>query len=591
MSRRHSKLKKTRKQVGKATTQVSQWLTYPIRLMFLPFRAVNLLHNRGVSTSRKRSRSQKLLAACLLPFQMLLSAMWFPIKAIQKAYKRRQQRNLLYLIPAVAVMLLIGFVSYQVVFKTDRVQARYFAGAQRAIRVGNLELAKSYFRRLIDRHALSDLEALNWSFVLEKLGSVDQSQLVLDRLASSSEPGYPPAHTVQAVKIARQIRAEEVKWEQEQASKLATSMPSEKQVERYVADKEILEQLKFHLDHAEPGRAQVYVPRAIYLVHTNQIKEAFSFIDEVAKDSPSLYLTIATLGKNRGFDEDIRTSLEKARLQLKSAVQDTPLDTNTRYLLAQTLIKLERFDEAERALITGLNLQPSNELRRALAQVNLEKHEAEETKYELGPIIKKFSLLKRAISIDPTYLRSYSRMFYSMRNPPVPSEASSEPDLVEKALVRMTTSNAPNSLDHCYLAYIHWKRDDIANMDWHLEQAWGIDEDFGAIAHLIGLHFASVDDDIDWGLKLVEMSVAKSPNLCDPHLSLAKIQLKLGNHEATIAELECALKCKTESEDLIHIFLSNVLSSIGRFDQAAEHRRKADSIRIKRLNLGAESKN
>ncbi|MEM9941763.1 MAG: hypothetical protein AAF939_09245, partial [Planctomycetota bacterium] len=132
--------------LSNALQQVGNWILAPIKLLFLPFRAAELFHERGLnlessSRRKKRKRQHAILNFLGLPIRILL----IPLSLYRLAQRRRKLKELLYFVPAVAFAIFFGFVWYQNAFRFAGMHNKYLARTRQAVDENKLHLAKMYF--------------------------------------------------------------------------------------------------------------------------------------------------------------------------------------------------------------------------------------------------------------------------------------------------------------------------------------------------------------------------------------------------------------------------------------------------------------
>ena len=437
-----------RRLVRKRLSAVGQCMLMPVQLLFWPLELVNLFHRTGVQHRSKRRRnsrsSWKRFQRKLVEIPLLMTAA--PIRFLTRPFRRRRARYLSYFLPAIGVVGLVAFVVYQTVFLTERVQNRYFAGARRAMRSGNMELAESYFRRLRDRQQLSDMEALQWAFVMKETGDLEQYQNALDRLAPPNAEGFGPAHAAQALELASRLQAaEQACLDPRGTRKFLTVGTGHRNGFR--AHPTQLKQLAFHLDHADDLDHRVKVARAIYLIHSGNVREAVAYLADVAQQAPELYLTIAQLGQSRGVDEEIREALHNATSVFQRRLRDCPMDQPARLMLAATYVQLGQLDDAEATIERGLELLATHELRQAMAELHVKQFDVAPVSPQTNALAERLIRLKSAIAIAPGFQPAYQRMVLLLREfggPAPQQQVESMP--LKRVLESMVTSGQPVKL-------------------------------------------------------------------------------------------------------------------------------------------------
>ena len=148
-------------------------LTAPIKLLFLPTNLVELFYFRGRKTGRRRG-IKTIRQRIEYGFKEVLR---LPYRLISTGFKRRNLKDLVFFLPALIAFALVCFIGFQLSVDSQQIRDRYNHGARRALLSGNLDLASTYFRRILDRSSLSaDRSRLQWVTVLRAAG--DMSKLI-----------------------------------------------------------------------------------------------------------------------------------------------------------------------------------------------------------------------------------------------------------------------------------------------------------------------------------------------------------------------------------------------------------------------------
>ena len=564
--------------------KMGAWLAWPLNILFLPFQITKLFHDRGQDVNKDiRTRKGKSRNKWLNWLSAPVRFLGAPVTLIRLAFRKKTQGMLLYFVPAVLTLMVAAFVWYQVSFRSHRVQERYFLGARRAMSARNIVLAKKYFRRLMDRETLSPEQALQWAFILQETGDEDVAQDLIAKIAPDSEAGYPPAHAARAIELAKAI---ELKFETDQTS------PSQ----------ELLAQLRYHLDNANSQDERIHVAEATYHQHQSDVKKAITEFAKIAEKHPRFFLTIADLAEQNGMPDEANNALQESRLRFQLAIGENANDHLSRVLLANTLVRLERAEEAEKILLAGIgdSVVPEPSLSRALADLygvvaERKVREMIETGEVTTDSIKfQYEMLKNGITRDASYTLPHVRLVdWLMLAAGRQSESYDKKAVHDRPstfriealcdmLAEQITSDSSSALDHATFAYLKHLDDDSEAADWHLNQTFKLDSEFGRFGRLlaIALAYREHNHDVDWALDLGKRSFEKFATDPDAQHAYGMVLLQANHTERAIQLLEDSLEAASFPGE-VHQALSTAYLSIGKPMKAAEHEQEAQAIRIR----------
>ena len=500
--------------------QVGAWsaLTAPIKLLFLPTKLVELFYFRGQKTGRRRgikSLRQRVDYG-------LKETLRLPYRLISKGFKRRHLKDLLFLLPALAAFGLVCFIGFQLSIHNQKIKDRYNNGARQALLRGDLDLANTYFRRMLDRSALSAPQSLQWVTVLRAAGEYDQADQLLKRLAPEAGHGYPAAHAKRAIELAGAVDGRRTFGDRKFSAAVDLDIawvqsPNSSEIDHAI------QQLRTHLRSANEDDPRIHLAWAKYWLCQRDVEAACQRI-ELANESHELSLETVHLIERRLDAEHLeqeereqlmaakRRTLSAAREQFEQKLKLDPLDHRARIQLAAILVREENLPQAKECLRKGIMLQADPSLRRGLADVFVLEYQSktlagtepdsqEGQQAEEGLLQDRLrvraSKLSAAIEADPGYLLPYACLAKFLDGQ---SEAGDQASLDEQRILLgeqvlqvfqwRVTSDRPSALDHVGLASLYWQqgRRDLA--DWHLDQAWAIDPDVGKKAHRLATAFA-----------------------------------------------------------------------------------------------------
>ena len=575
------------------------------------FRGRRTGRRRGIHTFRQRVRYR---------FKEVLR---LPYRLISKGFKRRNFKSLVFLLPALVTFGFVCYIGFQLSLHSRRIQDRYNSGARNALLSGDLDLANTYFRRILERSSLSAPQSLQWVAALRAAGEFDQADQLLARLAPDSGNGYPAAHAKRAIELAGDVDGRRTFGDRnvDQAVDLDIAWvqsPSSSEVDQAIR------QLRTHLRSANEEDPRVHLAWAKYWLCQRDIEAACQRI-ELANESHELYLEAAHLIDRRleaeHLEEDEREQLVRAkrrtlraaREQCRSKLQADPLDHHARIQLAATLVREGSLQQAKDCLRNGIMLQADPSLRRGLADVFVLEYQSKalgvgaEAKQRVADgslqstLRARVSKLEAAIEADPSYLLPYVCLA-KLIDGQVDQEAEEDAVGVDQQLSAdqqvfevfqwLITSDRPSALDHLGLASLYWRQGNRDLADWHLDQAWAIDSDVGEKAHRLATAFAFFSEapDLPWARKLVDRALFVCPKsqqgqFSEALLAQGRILLEQGEPELAVEQLNRSLSEAVFPEE-VHEALEVGYAKLGNLTLAYKHSGLARAARTRRLVAG-----
>ena len=516
--------------------------TLPIKLLFYPLRLIGLIQTQDATTENENeelgfsSRLLDVLKRILsLPFALLRE----PIR-IFKSLRQAQLRDLAFALPAISILGLFGFVFVQIFVYGDSIDIRYARGAQVATDRQDFELAKTYYQRILADNNITPRQQYNWALILAQTGEDGRAFSLLKKIAPDDTMGFGPAHKLVAVSIARQMNSAD--------------------------DPSLLNKLKHHLIASRDLSPEIEQVWAAYYVATEQTDRAIVSLRKAAEKNPTFYISISKLYKQNGQNAESRNALEKAEIAFRRTFRSDQLDHNGRVAFANVLALLEKYDEAEKYLLQGRRIQPDQFITRSLADFYAMRYDVARRKQ--ADAQTQMDFLTQAIETDPDYSAVYSRMIQLfMEARESPEQAKKIRNLFEE----IVTGNNPTALAHFALSNILWIEGDRDSAEFHLEQAYLINNNFVVIINNLAWILAhSENPDLERALELAETAVRRAPENPRFRDTLGTVLLKSDEHRKAVSELQLALK-GVPNKNAVHQKLAICYKSLGMNDLALMH--------------------
>lgn len=521
--------------------RLSDIATYPLKFAGTLFnKGIGLFHHQEVGDAGINEEKHWLKKLVTAPFFLL----WFPVNVLKQKLRSKRLSEILVAVPALLMLAIIFVIGYRVVFASEQIQQLYYIGARKAISANNIDLAKKYFERIDETAELSDEMKHDSAIVLSMSGDQQKSGLLLEEIAPFGKKGLPAAHRSQAIRLAKQI----------------VQSP----------DNDLLiEQLNWHLKNAMPS-AQTDRIWARYYVFRNEPAEAVRYLDSAAIEYPQLYFSLAELCEELGRDTERSVALMKAKERFKSMLELDPLDQTSRISLANVLLKIGQADEAQKVMLTGLQIFKTPDWRRAVSVFVMKCSTQDSVTMK-----QRFELTCRALSFDVENRLVYSQ-FVDLCRVSSPSEKSE----LKSMLFNTITGEQSSGLAHVCLAYYYWREKNDSEQQWHLQQAANLDDQFELIVGNMATSFAThATPDFDWAIALANKCIERSPDDSTNYLRRAEIMLFQERYTDAILELKGILKkSDVTQERVVYERLAYAYSELGDLDQARSYSKKAELV-------------
>jgi len=501
--------------------------------------------------SRSRGSHRSLLVSVLMfPIDIVtgLTTLIFtgtesPVLNLGRALRSRSKDAL----KAIPSLVAIGFAVFVVVnaFNSKgKIENRYRKKAQQAVAGEDLQKAKVYLTRLINgSEEPTPNDRFSYAKVLTQAGETARAASILNRLAPLDTIGYGPAHKFMALSMAQAISQSN--------------------------DPEKLKNLRWHLDHTQDRDSQeINQVWAMYYMEVQQPQIAVEHMKRAAELNPSLLLTAGDIHARYGQNSAAKVIYEKAQREYAKSLQNNPLDLGTRVLLAKTHVKLDQPEAAERTLLEGNNLSATKAYKRAVAEFYVLQHDI--SVRDGGNFANEFRFLREAIRFDVDFVGSYERLIRKYRDAASDPESMAE---IRSTLEKLIATGTSTSLGHFALGNIYWIDDEFEQAEWHLQQAYRLDDKLAVVANNLAWLMAHKDDSgLAQAHSLINSVLEKYPE--DPRFrdTLGTILMKQGAFEEALVELETALPA-ISNKKAVHEKLAQIYEKLNKPKMAQLHSR------------------
>ena len=497
--------------------------------------------------------------------RMLLLALLSPFVWIGTLFRqfvnwwsRREMRYLIRGLPSVAVFSLTAYLIIACRFRSDVTLAEtYLSAARHAAK--SPAAAALLLERVVSLRKEDDETLFELASMAQQSGDQARAAVLIQQLAPDKGHGYLPAHMqVGRYYLARQHLSEE----------------------NY-------KQAKLHLQHAytiAPTNAsvnallgQLYFAREVWAEAIKYFKAALDpILTGNAEPPPEVHFVALLLAKAYAFNNETDRAqqlAEQAHAYFAARVAADPDDDiQSRIVLADTCLFLERYEEASRVLGDGLALRPDDRgLRGAIARFNVAWSDAMRLSGS-GSREQQFELLSIALLMDPNYVPIFDRMMTILTD-----EQDATAESARKFLLDNVTAGKSIPLCHLLLGSAAYGNNELETAAYHLERAHAELPNADIVQNNLAWFLAFNDPpDLERALLLIENVLGRSPD--DPRFldTRGQIYTRLERWDDAIADLERALEQSSPSRET-HLALATCYGAKRMSDFADRHRRLSET--------------
>ena len=538
--------------------------TLPIKLLLYPLRLISLIQTQD-AVSETNSEKQGFynrgiwVAKWILTFPFAL--LREPIR-IFKSLRRAKPRDLVFALPAIAVLGLFGFVFVQIFVYANAIDNRYARGAQLATERKDYDLAKTYYQRILADNNISPQQQFDWAMILAQTGEMEKAFGLIQKISPDNSLGFARGHRLIALSIARQIGSAESR-----------------------DDPTFLTKLNHHLIASRDFSPEMSQAWAGFYVATEQKDKAILSLNRAAEKNPALYVAISDLYKQEGQNAESKNTLAKAEIVFRNMLQKDQLDDRNRIAFAKILALLEKYQESEGVLQQGLRIKPNPLIRKSLSDFYAMRYDI--ARSELAPAQVQMDFLMQAIETDPDYSAVYTRMIQLFSEA---AESSEQSKKIRTTFEEIVTGDNPTALAHFALSNIVWiegKRDQAEferkrdRAEFHLEQAYLLNNNFVVIINNLAWILAHNDEpDLERAVTLAKTAVEREPQNPRFRDTLGTVLLKQERHDEAISELQLALQGAPDKNS-VHVKLAICYKALGMNDLALMHSQKINPTNLR----------
>lgn len=465
----------------------------------------------------------------------------------------RNYRHLLFGIPAMLMMLPLGYCAVRLPFHTDAVKIKHYRrAADAAIAAEDFESAELYFRKLRQLGGEHDQMIFRAALLAEEKGDLATAFAEMRRIAPLDEPGHLNAHA----------------W-------IAQALSSKKFA--LESDAETLRVMESHVRHAitlSPDEASFRFWLAELLLGSDRKEEAVRTLESVNPKQLGwrTRALMADLYLRLGHNQEARdTALPVARHFQSQAKDEQRLSVDDYLSWAAALEIAGHVGEAIDVLVAGVDQHPdASALRSTAHQVGLAHfdHVQPRTARELELKLQVLNMLFD-IGVDPTTVLDRAVRLYSLPGAretvahilqQYRKEHGTFPPKTLRLLGDVSLTNGKKSTAVKYYA-----------------AAYKADNQQHAAANNLAVIYSQNDQYLDDALRLANAAITVQPE--NPHYleTRGQIYVKRKQWREAIADLHRALNAMPNNPK-IHASLAQAYEATGQAEAARLHRQQADRL-------------
>jgi Tfp pilus assembly protein PilF len=391
--------------------------------------------------------------------------------------------------------------------------------------------------------------AVEWTYAfgqgLAGIAMPVEADLVFEAIAPDNDIGYPRAHQKRA------------KWWAERF--------------RVSQNSEYLTRLQWHLVQSGQHRdEELYLIAAEYNTLMGRYVDALVQTERAAQLNPIHYFDLADLYRTLGNREGGIRAIQLGKSEFAKRLAADPLNERDRVSLAKALAKQSQYDEAERLLRTGIDLQNTQGLHRALGEIYGIWFDQQQGKPNTR-LESQLGLLEKGLREDGGSAALYDRWLgmYGAAN-----EAQKE---TVRRVVEPLCESGPNpAMANFAMSSMRIMDNDFVEAERLLHRALALKPDLAAaknnLAYLLLTQYPERNAE---ALRLALEAVGTAPSEASFRETLGSAQLRNGDFAGAIVELEKALPA-ARNKKMVHAKLAEAYESLGKTEIAEGHRKEAD---------------
>ena len=462
------------------------------------------------------------------------------------AFTQLHRRESVFAIPVVLLPGFLALVALTQYWTRTGTTTRYAKEMAEAVKDEEWGRTANLGKRLL---RAAGPRAVEWTYAfgqgLAGISMPVEADLVFEAIAPDNDIGYPRAHQKRA------------KWWAERF--------------RVSQNSEYLTRLQWHLVQSGQHRdEELYLIAAEYNTLMGRYVDALVQTERAAQLNPIHYFDLADLYRTLGNRDGGIRAIQLGKSEFAKRLAADPLNERDRVSLAKALAKQSQYDEAERLLRTGIDLQDTQGLHRALGEIYGIWFDQQQGKPNTR-LESQLGLLEKGLREDGGSAALYDRLLgmYGAAN-----EAQKE---TVRRVVEPLCESGPNPAMAIFaMSSMGIMDNDFVEAERLLHRALALKPDLAAaknnLAYLLLTQYPERNAE---ALRLALEAVGTAPSEASFRETLGSAQLRNGDFVGAIVELEKALPA-ARNKKMVHAKLAEAYESLGKTEIAEGHRKEAD---------------
>ncbi len=473
----------------------------------------------------------------------------YPFRAMISAWEERHWRNLVWGLPAVAAVILVGWLNQGTRRGDQTIADRYWQEAR--IAMASEDYGRS--QMLLDRVMRENMAHVDEArFALASIymdtGNVDRAELLFAVLAPDNQRGLPSAHRRRAMFLCESL----------------TSTSAKNDVKR------ALHHLEGSFDKETP---EMLLAWGRYAIAAGDLDQARVYLEKVAPSFPEVWATLGTIYVELGREEQARSSYSSAKTYLGTELKKGPDNRVIREDYASVLMRLGELNEARQVLEAGLENDPTGNWKALLAGLYVNIHDL--MALEGGRSVSElFGPLSKSLEYEPNFVPALGRLM-----------AYASADVAENQNLRSILSGVlaeakEPALAHLALGNVCWMEKDTDAAKFHFERAVTINKKLTVVLNNLAWIVAHDEQspDPERALGLIASALELEPN--NPRFldTRGTILMKQERWKEAVTDLEASMDAIPD-KSAVHGKLATVYEHLNFPEIASQHRQLEQKLR------------
>ena len=492
---------------------------------------------------------RRVARSCAGLLQTLFRVIWFPFQLVAAMRGHRQWRHLLFGIPAVLGLVIIGVVAVRVDLQASVLLQVYDREALLAFQEEDWEQAELMYDRLL-LLADSDRPRANYNLgiVLEKQGEMERAFAIMRKIAPADTGGFAQAH----------------RWLAEKALQAPGTLRSEEGRQVLIAHYKHA-RLRFPRDPTiHYGLAQCYIAAEV-------VSKASESLMTAARLSPEYYFSLGLWQYRINQRKRAAVSFEQAATYYASVVARDPKNATARFRWASCQTNLGKPRESLRILAEGTKLDTSIDYAPAMANACVYIFDGMNGE-QVVDHRDRLAWLRQALNHVPNFPPALTRLAsYAV------GQADEE---VAQMLEILLATGADVAFVHFVAGIRSWGTGDQDKSLFHFSRAYKLDPEMLAVGNNLAWVLSQKEHpDLERALKIIQSVLRVTDDNPRYRDTRGQIFAKLSRWEEALDDLEFALRSpKLSGDKNFHRALAETYEALGQESLASKHRQIIDAL-------------